>query len=422
MNSKMYFAITSFIFATSGLFIGLFVLLPTLLVTLFFAVSYFLRIMSLSPSRIILKTRNLLVDVLLGADAIAVIFLLNALKSFIQILLTLKNLLNISFLSTNLLFLIMALIFIAAAFPIFDRYWLNKVKINNKCKKQQDVHNSQIMQGTILPAMLLSLLPGPFMVLLNLLFTAPRLMDLAPLRHKTTHLSIILNSMDVEKRLWNVLPEIVSSHKGQLKLGLPMFFLIPSYFYSFLNLHTVIVSEWTLPYVLLLSPGILSIYLTNTRLLNSVTPRVVGILSSPFALLLVLPFLSRTFLFMVPIVATLEINGAETAVVGTVLRINYGFLVLFTTIPTYVAVMVSLVTLWEENNVAMTRTKTIIRDWITLFDFLGIGIIGYFAIVYLECATEGKSAFFSIHSVAILIISIIAGVIATISKKYNQVS
>lgn len=411
----------SFAFAVISTLMSFFPFISLFLIIFLVTISIFLRIIGVSPSKVIQKTRNILIDVSLGLETVFLFVYINFIREVIVILFT--QILTPVSLFQLLIPIVLFIIIFPIIFPLFDRWWLNQfdkkeTAINQKEKSEKYI--SEIKEGILAPTIILALFPLELMLIVNVLFALPRLTDFMS-RSKNLKFIRSMEKMDIENKLYEVLPDIVHNKKGLLKLWLPMSFILPAFFYSFLSLYKLITTEWILPYFLLISPGILSVYLINTKFFTPINLRKIALFALPLWFLLFLSFFCPShFLFTIPSLTTYASYSSNTKLITAMARANFAFLMAMIAIPTYLGIIVSLGILIEESSTAQKPINEKFYKLVAFLTLLGIGIIGYFTIVYVYIQVSGWIIFISPFSLSILIVSVGAGIFwALMRKKMN---
>lgn len=261
----------------------------------------------------------------------------------------------------------------------------------------------------------LAILPNFIMLPLNLLLSFPLLLRSLNKSKNITEKTVpfhfiwrIVESIDIEERLWSLADSVAESGKGQLNIWLPLNLLIPSFFYGYFNPFATTSYTLIISYTLMLLPGFIMLFFIDTRILPSDSrglKRLIYIISPFYALLLLSLFYPNSFLLQFPIISSLQSLNQGTSIVFDNISTKLSFIILFFFISYFVIIglVQSLAIFAEERNYNKRRQIVHIYQY---FFIPYISLFGLIFIFYLNLeSTAGL-----IGSIFIFLIFLVIGI------------
>lgn len=201
----------------------------------------------------------------------------------------------------------------------------------------------------------IALLPDAIKLPLNVVLAAPRLLEhleRAKRNERLRPLFVISNKIDVEARLWKAAGEVLQKGRGLPGIWLPLYLLLPSSFFcSSFNVFLVAPVTLKVSCLLLLLPGLLSLFLVNTQTFYIMLQRVkpVVLILTPFCVLLILSLLSPSQFLL----SFLPNKSSLPRVMD--LRLNFYFLLLIVSSSTIFGMLSYFRLLAEESDYRLGR-------------------------------------------------------------------
>ena len=183
--------------------------------------------------------------------------------------------------------------------------------------------------------LVLAVLPSFIMFPLNLVLSFPRLLETFEGTERikgTRTLFAVSKAIDVEGRLWKSANRVSESGKGQSNIWLPLNLLLPSFMYGFFDPLLSVSVTLKISYSLMLLPGIILLFLVNTKFLSSgiQSVRLVILILLPFYVLLALSLISPSmFLLQFPVVLSIVSHSTFSPGVASLISLKFSFLLLF---------------------------------------------------------------------------------------------
>ena len=259
--------------------------------------------------------------------------------------------------------------------------------------------------------LVLAVLPSFIMFPLNLILSFPRLLEAFERTERTRstrHLFAFLKAIDVEGRLWGLADRVAKIGKGQSNIWLPLNFLLPSFMYGFFDPFLSTSVALKISYSLMLLPGMILLFLVNTKFLSSgiQSVRLVIFILLPFYVLLALSLIFPSmFLLQFPVVLSIVSHSTVSASVARLISLKLSFLLLFFCVSYFsvFGVMQSLTLFAEESHSHWRRQLVVTYQYffIPYFAMIGLVLIVYLDLIETIGVLASVLVFVSILSVGI---------------------